>query len=92
MYGFGINPWPFNSSFHRDSNEARLKAIIEKFLLGEGRYQPSWRAMIYLLDEVEEVQLADKIRSFGEPIQGGCRYLFMCVKLKNVEWNNEQNF
>ena len=55
------------------SDEARLKAVVEKFLLGEGVYQPpSWRAVIHILDEVNEVQLADKIRSFGEPVQGEC--------------------
>ena len=55
-----------------DSDEACLKAVVEKFLLGEGLYQPSWRSMIHILDGVNEVQLADKIRSFGEPVQGEC--------------------
>ena len=54
------------------SNEACLKAVVEKFLLGEGFYQPSWRRVIHSLDMKNEVQLADKIRSFGEPVQGEC--------------------
>ena len=57
-----------------DSDEACLKAVVEKFLLGEGLYQPSWRAVIYSLDDRNEVQLADKIRSFGEPVQGELVY------------------
>ena len=64
-----------------DSDEACLKAVVEKFLLGEGRYQPSWRRVIYSLDMVNEVQLADKIRSFGEPVQGVCSYFFTYISL-----------
>ena len=55
-----------------NSDEACVKAIMEKFLLGKGDYQPTWKALIYCLDEAEEVHLADKIRSFGEPVQGEC--------------------
>ena len=59
-----------------DSNEARLKAAVEGFLLGNGDYQPTWRALIYCLDRAEEVALADKIRSFAsEPVQGECTCL-----------------
>ena len=53
-----------------DSIQDCVKAVVEKFLLGEGRYQPSWRAVIWSLDWVGEVDLADKIISFGEPVQG----------------------
>ena len=59
------------------SDEACLKAVVEKFLLGEGRYQPSWRRVICSLDRTNEVQLADKIRSFGEPVQGECTSLIV---------------
>ena len=55
-----------------DSDEAYHKAVVEKFLLGEGRYQPTWRAVIWCLDRVDEIALADKIRNFGEPVQGEC--------------------
>ena len=62
-----------NIEWQHDSDEAQcLKAVVEKFLLGEGRYQPSWRAVINSLDMENEVQLADMIRSFGEPVQGEC--------------------
>ena len=55
-----------------DSDEACLKAVIELFLSGEGLYyqQPSWRAVIWSLYRENEIQLADNIRSFAEPVQG----------------------
>ena len=55
---------------HYDSEEAYHRAVVEKFLLGKGDYQPTWRAIIYCLDGAAEVALADKIRNFGEPVQG----------------------
>ena len=69
-FGFGVNT--VSIKHQHVSDEACLKAVVEKFLLGEGRYQPSWRRVIYSLDDTDEVQLADKIRSFGEPVQGEC--------------------
>ena len=65
-----------------DTDEACLKAVVEKFLLGEGDYQPSWRAVILTLDEANEIDLADQIRSYGEPVQG--ENTCMCVYLKVV--------
>ena len=67
---------------HYDSDEARLMAVVDSFLQGKGRYQPSWRRIIYSLDMVEEIQLADKIRSFGEPVQGEWTSLFECASLR----------
>ena len=54
------------------SDEARLKDVIEGFLSGEGDYykQPSWRAVIWSLYNANEIQLAEHIRSFAEPVQG----------------------
>ena len=53
------------------SDEACLKAVIEDFLGGKGRYnQPSWRALIWILYESNEFQLTEHIRSFAEPVQG----------------------
>ena len=63
-------------------DEAHLTAIVDYFLQGGGLYQPSWRRVIYSLDEAGEIQLADKIRSFGEPVQGEWTSLFMCVSLR----------
>ena len=54
------------------SDEACIKAVIEGFLSGKGRcyHQPSWRALIWSLYESNEIQLAEHIRSFAEPVQG----------------------
>ena len=85
-WGFGVLDTDSIKRQH-DSDEAQcLKAVVEKFLLGEGRYQPSWRAVIYTLDMENEVELADKIRSFGEPVQGECSYLFIYSMCK-LRWS-----
>ena len=52
------------------SDEACLKAVVEAFLLGEGRYQPSWRSVIHSLHEAGESHLAEKIKTNAEPHQG----------------------
>ena len=54
------------------SDEACIKAVIKGFLSGKGyRYhQPSWRALIWSLYQSNEIQLAEHIRSFAEPVQG----------------------
>ena len=52
------------------SNDARLKAVVEAFLLGEGRYQPSWRRLIHALHKLEQSHLAEKIKTNAEPHQG----------------------
>ena len=52
-----------------DSDEARLKAVIEAFLLGEGRYQPSWRRVIHALNGAGESQVAHDIESYAEAVQ-----------------------
>ena len=52
------------------SDEVRLKAVVEAFLLGEGRYQPSWRRLIDALHREEQSHLAEKIKTNAEPHQG----------------------
>ena len=52
------------------SDEACLKAVVEAFLLGEGRYQPSWRMLIHQLHKAGESHLAEKIKTNAEPQQG----------------------
>ena len=52
------------------SNEARLKAVVEAFLLGEGHRQPSWRRLIHALHCAGETSLAEKIKTNAEPQQG----------------------
>ena len=52
------------------SDEARLKAVVEAFLLGEGRYRPSWRMLIHRLHVAGETIVAEKIKTNAEPQQG----------------------
>ena len=54
------------------SDGACLKAVIEGFLSGKGYYnkQPSWRRVIWSLYRANEIQLAEHIRSFAEPVKG----------------------
>ena len=53
------------------SDEACLKAVIEGFLSSKGHYkQPSWRKVIWSLYKANEIQLAEHIRSFAEPVKG----------------------
>ena len=47
-----------------------LEDAMGVFLLGQGPYQPSWRAVIFALDCVDQPHLANRIRNYGEPIQG----------------------
>ncbi|MCG8622462.1 MAG: hypothetical protein MJE68_10765, partial [Proteobacteria bacterium] len=51
------------------SDDARLKAVVEEFLLGEG-YQPSWRMLIHRLHKAGETSVAEKIKTNAEPQQG----------------------
>ena len=54
-----------------DSDEDRLKALVECFLKYGGQFQqPSWRAVILCLYRANELQLAEQIRSYAEPVQG----------------------
>ena len=49
---------------------ARLKAVVESFLLGEGPYRPSWRMLIHQLHWAGETIVAEKIKTNAEPQQG----------------------
>jgi hypothetical protein len=63
------------------SDEARLKAVVEAFLLGEGRYQPSWRMLIHRLHLAGETHVADKIKTNAEPHQGEWVYMMYTCTL-----------
>ena len=54
------------------SDEDCLKAVVSKFLQGEGQYRASWRGVIWSLYEANEIQLANQIRSYGERLEGVC--------------------
>lgn len=54
------------------SDDLCLKVVVEKFLQGESPFypHPSWRAVIKVLDYTDEINVADKIIDYGEPVQG----------------------
>ena len=53
------------------SDEDCLKAVVKRFLKDGGQFQqPSWRAVIWCLYRANELQLAEQIRSYAEPVQG----------------------
>ena len=52
------------------SNDARIKAVVESFLLGEGKHRPSWRRLIHALHREEQSHLAEKIKTNAEAQQG----------------------
>ena len=66
-----------------------LKEAVEQFLQGRGDFQPSWRAVIFALDVAEETHLADRIRSYGEPVQGRYTYthLYKNTYTHSIPWH-----
>ena len=65
-----------------ESDEARLRAVVEKFLTNRDRLRrrrrrqsqksPSWRRVIWALYCIHEIDKAQQIRSYAEPLQGTC--------------------
>ena len=53
-----------------DNVEACLKAVIEAFLCGEGRHQPSWRRVINALYWTGENHIAHDIIAYAKPVEG----------------------
>ena len=49
-------------------SDESFKDVVENFVWGEG--QPSWRKVIFSLDGAGETHLANRIRSYGESVQG----------------------
>jgi len=70
-----------------DTNENRLKAVVEH-LLGSWHvkgWEPSWRRLIWTLDEEGQTQVADKIRHFAEPVLGkSCDFISVSTFLYSV--------
>ena len=55
----------------RKSNSDRLHDVIEHWLQGDGKdSRPSWRTLIWRLDNENETRVADSIRQFAEPVLG----------------------
>ena len=65
----GVEDWGEVASW-LGTYSSSLKEAVELFLQGRGHFQPSWRAVIFALDEAGETPIASCIRSYGEPVQG----------------------
>ena len=70
----GVEEWETMARWLGTYSSRSLKEAVEEFLQGQGRYQPSWRAVIFALDGEREAHLASRIRSYGEPVQGRYTY------------------
>ena len=51
------------------SNEDRMRAAVQQWLEGGG-YPPSWRWLAWSLDCAGDIEAADLIRGFTEPLSG----------------------
>ena len=51
------------------SNEDRMRAVVQQWLEGGG-HPPSWRRLAWSLDMAGDIQVADPIRGFTEPLSG----------------------
>ena len=51
------------------SSEDRMRAVVQQWLQGGG-LPPSWRTLVWALDEAGDIQVADHIRGFTEPPSG----------------------
>ena len=53
------------------SDDDRLRAVIERWMQGDREdEQPSWRRIVWALDDADETRIADNIRHFAEPVSG----------------------
>ena len=78
----GVKNWREMARWLGTSYSSNLKEAVEWFLQGQGNFQPSWRAVIFALDGAGETRIANRIRSYGEPVQGQGRYTYthLCKK------------
>ena len=60
-----------NGILYSENIDINSVDVVEDFIEGRGHHkQPSWRAVIFGLDETGETHLADQIRHYAEPVQG----------------------
>ena len=75
----GVMNWIKLANWLGVHSSSSLKDAVERFLMGQGIFQPSWRAIILALDGMRETAVANYIRSYGEPVQGVCVCVCVCV-------------
>ena len=67
----GVQNWKLLEGCFGVFSASSLENLVEEFLLGNSLYRPpSWRAVIFALDLMDETQIADDIRNHAEPLQG----------------------
>ena len=82
----GVQNWVLLKLYFGIVSASSLEHVVEQFVLGRGLYQsPSWRALIFTLDEADETQIANRIRNHGEPVQGEC--VFPISSANNSVWS-----
>ena len=59
------------------SNESRLREVVEYWF--DSGQKPSWRRLIWILDDSDHTRIADKIRHFAESIVGKCTHFLYYV-------------
>ena len=52
------------------TEEEYRRTAIDCYSRGQGPRQPSWRFLIWKLDECNEVNVANGLRRYAEPLQG----------------------
>ena len=73
-YNLESSQWsyPLDEIEEHKSDDSRLHAVIERWVQGEGLdEEPSWRRIIWRLDDATETSAAaETIRCFAEPLPG----------------------
>lgn len=52
------------------SNKKPIVAVVDTWLHGGNLRVQSWRYLVYALDCIKEVTVADKLRGFAKPPEG----------------------
>ena len=71
-----------------ESDEARLRAVVEEFLTRTDtrRGRPSWRRVIWSLYCIHEIDKAQQISSYAEPLQGMLEYDLQVLCTISIPW------
>ena len=70
MIHFGGYPKLDEIERQHQSDDIRLRAVIDYWLQGEGKDEPSWRALIWRLDKENETRITYSIRHYAELLPG----------------------
>ena len=68
---FSLNPVN-DGDIYSDISTDKVQ-VVEDFLQGRCHFQPSWRALMFSLDDRGKTGCANRIMHYAEPVQG--RYM-----------------